>query len=47
MQALDPTIAYYLCGIMIVLALIIGIGAHRQHVKEKQAQKHPASGRKD
>ena len=35
MQALDPTIAYYLCGIMFVLALIIVIGASRNHKKDK------------
>ena len=35
MQALDPTIAYYLCGIMVVLALIIGIGASWQRSKDK------------
>jgi hypothetical protein len=35
MQALDPTIAYYLCGIMVVLALIIGIGASWHRSKNK------------
>ena len=35
MEAVDPSIAYYLCGIMIVLALIIVIGASRNHNKEK------------
>jgi hypothetical protein len=28
---LDSAIAYYLCGIMVVLALIIVVGATRQH----------------
>lgn len=31
MQALDPTIAYYLCGIMVALALVIAFGAARNH----------------
>lgn len=29
MQALDTTIAYYLCSIMVVLALVIAFGAAR------------------
>jgi hypothetical protein len=31
MQALDSVIAYYLCGIMLVLGLIIAVGAARPH----------------
>jgi hypothetical protein len=30
MPVLDSAIAYYLCGIMVVLGLIIVIGANRQ-----------------
>ena len=47
MQELDPTIAYYLCGIMIVLALLIVIGASRQHAKEKRLDKSPDSEKKN
>jgi hypothetical protein len=43
MQALDSTIAYYLCSIMVVLALIIAVGAVRQHAKGKQSQDRPPS----
>ena len=46
MQAVDPTIAYYLCGIMVVLALIIVIGASRNHRKDKQPQKNQPRNRK-
>lgn len=35
MQELDPTIAYYLCAIMVVLALIIAIGASWHRSKDK------------
>ena len=38
MQALDPTIAYYLCGIMVVLALVIAIGANRKQSEQKKNQ---------
>lgn len=47
MQALDTAIAYYLCGIMVVLALIILIGAGRQHSKKKRSQKNSLPERKD
>jgi hypothetical protein len=36
MPVLDSAIAYYLCGIMIVLGVIIAIGASRQHFKNKK-----------
>jgi hypothetical protein len=36
MPALDSAIAYYLCGIMVVLGLIIVIGAGRQHIKKNK-----------
>lgn len=37
MPVLDTAIAYYLCGIMVVLGVITFIGACRQHVnKNKQ-----------
>jgi len=39
MQALDPTIAYYLCSIMIVLALIIAFGAARNSSKKEEIEK--------
>lgn len=35
MEAVDPAIAYYLCGIMVVLALIILIGAGMNRNKDK------------
>jgi len=35
MQALDTTIAYYLCSIMVVLALIIAFGAVRNNSKKE------------
>ena len=35
MESLDTSIAIYLCSIMVVLALIIAIGAVRQHSKGK------------
>ena len=44
MPLLDSAIAYYLCGIMVVLALIIVIGVSRQKAKELRAQKSPPSG---
>jgi hypothetical protein len=47
MPVLDTAIAYYLCGIMVVLALIIAIGASRQHAKEPRLQKSPVSEQKD
>jgi hypothetical protein len=31
---LDSAIAYYLCGIIVVLSLIILVGASRQHLKK-------------
>jgi len=31
---LDSAIAYYLCGIMIVLGLIIVVGVTRQHLSK-------------
>ncbi len=34
MPVLDSAIAYYLCGIMVVLGIIIVIGATRQHLKK-------------
>ena len=34
MPVLDSAIAYYLCGIMVVLGLIIVIGATRQHLNK-------------
>ena len=36
MPVLDSAIAYYLCGIMVVLGLIIVIGACRQHLKKNK-----------
>jgi len=36
-------IAYYLCSIMIVLALIIAYGAIRNHSKQKNIQKDQSS----
>jgi hypothetical protein len=33
---LDSAIAYYLCGIIVVLALIIVAGATRQHLKKNK-----------
>lgn len=39
MQAVDPTIAYYLCGIMVALALVIVGGASWHHFKKKQTSK--------
>jgi hypothetical protein len=36
MPVLDSAIAYYLCGIMIVLGLIIAIGATRQHLNKNK-----------
>jgi hypothetical protein len=44
MPVLDSAIAYYLCGIMVVLALIIIIGASRQKAKELRGKKFPPSG---
>jgi hypothetical protein len=35
---LDSAIAYYLCGIMFVLGLIIVVGATRQHLNGKKQQ---------
>jgi hypothetical protein len=43
MQALDTTIAYYLCSIMVVLALIITFGAIRHGVKGKKGGKDTPS----
>ncbi len=36
MQSVDPSVAYYLCGIMAVLGLIILLGAGRQFFKNKK-----------
>lgn len=36
MPVLDSAIAYYLCGIMLVLGLIIVIGAFRQEIQKKK-----------
>jgi hypothetical protein len=36
MPVLDTTIAYYLCGIMVVLGLITVFGATIQHFKNKK-----------
>jgi hypothetical protein len=37
MPVLDSAIAYYLCGIMVILGLIVVIGASRQRAaKNKQ-----------
>lgn len=36
MPVLDSAIAYYLCGIMVVLGLITFIGATRQSLKNKR-----------
>lgn len=36
MPLLDSAIAYYLCGIMVVLGVIIILGASRQHIKSKK-----------
>lgn len=35
MPLIDTAIAYYLCGIMVVLGLITAIGAARQHINKK------------
>jgi hypothetical protein len=34
MPTLDVSLAYYLCGIMVVLALITCVGAMRQKIKK-------------
>jgi hypothetical protein len=36
MPLLDSAIAYYLCGIMLVLGLIIVAGVYRQHVNRNK-----------
>jgi hypothetical protein len=36
MPVIDSAIAYYLCGIMLVLGLITVIGVTRQHFKNKK-----------
>jgi hypothetical protein len=36
MPVIDSAIAYYLCGIMLVLGLITVIGVTRQHLKNKK-----------
>jgi hypothetical protein len=36
MPLLDSAVAYYLCGIMVVLGLIIVIGAYRQQVRKNK-----------
>ena len=35
MPVIDAAIAYYLCGIMVVLGVIIAIGITRQHMKKR------------
>jgi hypothetical protein len=35
MPALDDFVAYYLCGIMLLLGVIIVIGVTRQHANKK------------
>ena len=47
MGNVDYMIVYYLCGIMAVLALIILIGAGRQHGKAKRAQQDSLPEQKD
>jgi hypothetical protein len=36
MPILDTAIAYYLCGIMLVLGVLTAIGASRQHFKKNK-----------
>jgi hypothetical protein len=36
MPMIDTAIAYYLCGIMVVLGLITVIGAARQHINKNK-----------
>ena len=36
MPVLDSAIAYYLCGIMVVLGLIIVMGVTRQHLNKNK-----------
>jgi hypothetical protein len=36
MPVMDSAIAYYLCGIMLVLAVITVVGVTRQHLKNKK-----------
>jgi hypothetical protein len=36
MPLLDSAIAYYLCGIMLVLGLIIVVGVTRQHLSKNK-----------
>ena len=36
MPLIDTAIAYYLCGIMVVLGLITAIGAVRQHMNKNK-----------
>lgn len=42
MPILDSAIAYYLCGIMLVLALITIVGAGRQQAKKKKSGRDQA-----
>jgi hypothetical protein len=39
MPVLDSAIAYYLCGIMVVLAVVIVIGASNQKFREMRLRK--------
>lgn len=45
--SVDFSIVYYLCGIMVVLALIITIGAARQHSKAQRLQENPIPEKKN
>jgi hypothetical protein len=36
MPAVDPTVAYYLCSIMVVLGVVILLGMARQYFKKKK-----------
>ena len=47
MGNVDYMIVYYLCGIMAVLALIISIGAGRQHKKAERLQSGSIPDKKD
>ncbi|MBN2321534.1 MAG: hypothetical protein JXR49_20825 [Acidobacteria bacterium] len=47
MGNVDYMIVCYLCGIMAVLALIILVGAGRQHKKTQKLQKGSPPERKD
>jgi hypothetical protein len=47
MGNVDYMIVYYLCGIMVVLALIIAIGAGRQRKKAQKYKQNPIPDKKD